>query len=132
MTTQGLHGVSILRLGLAGLLLWFGFSELANVAAWSIWVPQWAQSMSGLSAETIVVINAWFEIAFGLLLAIGVKVRLIAAILAAHLAIIAFDIGIADATGIRDLALALATLALVFLPPDRLALDARMRTTEYT
>lgn len=123
--TQGHFGTVVLRLGLAALFMWFGLSQLADTSAWSIWVPQWAGALSGLSPETIVLLNGSFELLAGFLIAVGFKVRILALLLAAHLVVIAFDIGLADPTGVRDLALAVATFALAFLPGDSLTFDRR-------
>lgn len=122
-------GVLLLRLGLAALFLWFGFSELANVNAWTIWVPAWALSLTGFSAHSIVLINGSVEVIAGLLLAVGYYSNIVAILLALHLFVIAFDIGLSDGIGVRDAALACATLAIALLPLDAFSLDARRSRT---
>ncbi len=55
--------------------------------------------------------NGIFEVVLGTLLAMGFFVRIIAFILALHLIPIALDFGFVP-TGVRDLGLSIATLAL--------------------
>ena len=118
----------VLRIGLAVLYLWFGFSEVTNVQMWTSYVPSWATSMSGLSVDTVVLFNGLFEIAMGTLLALGFLVRWVALILALHMLLIVFDIGL-TAIGMRDLAIATSTLALSLFGSDGLTLDCRMAVT---
>ena len=68
-------GIFILRIGLAVLFLWFGFSQFLDQAAWTSWVPEWAMNLSGLEAEMIVLLNGGLEIALGVLLALGLYIR---------------------------------------------------------
>lgn len=117
-------GLLILRLGLAAVFLWFGFSQLLDGLSWVGWVPDWAVAFLRIPPAMIVLANGLFEVALGALLAVGVWVRISATVLAVHLAIITFDIGL-TAIGVRDLGLTLATLALALL-------SERKETTETT
>lgn len=114
----------VLRIGLAVLYLWFGFSEILDTASWITWVPEWATALTGLSAHTIVLLNGGFEVLLGGMLAIGIAVRWVAFALALHMLLIVIDIGL-TAIGMRDLALALSTLALSLGGSDWLTLDKR-------
>lgn len=116
-------GIFVLRVGLAVLFLWFGFSQFLDQAAWTSWVPEWAMNLTGLEAEMIVLLNGGFEIAFGVLLALGLYVRPAALLLALHLAFITFEIGL-NSVGLRDFAIMMATFALALMPPDPYSLDA--------
>ena len=107
-------GLTVLRIGLAILYLWFGFSQLMNGIDWVSWVPDWAVSVLHLPPAMIVLLNGLFEVALGTLLAINIWVRWVAFILALHLFVIVLDIG-ASAIGVRDFSLAAATLALALL-----------------
>ncbi len=121
-TTARAFAPVVLRLGLAALYLWFGFSEVLNPEMWVSWVPTWASSITGLSAHSIVYINGGFEIALGAFLAIGIAVRWVALVLAVHMAVIVYEIGF-DAIGVRDAALAAATIALSLGGSDWLTLE---------
>ena len=111
-------GLFILRLGLAAVYIYFGISQLNNANAWSSTVPDWALSISGVSAVAIVMFNAIFEIVFASLLALGFWTRIVSILLAIHLAIITFTMGF-NPIGVRDFGLTMATLAHAFLVSDK-------------
>jgi uncharacterized membrane protein YphA (DoxX/SURF4 family) len=115
----------VLRLGLAVLYIWFGFSEILNTPAWTSWVPAWTVSLTHLSAIQIVLFNGAFEVVAGALLAIGIWVRPVAALVALHMLLIVIDIGL-DQIGMRDLAICCATAALALGGSDWLTLDRRL------
>lgn len=111
-------GMIVLRLGLAGVYLFFGFSQLFDGASWVRIVPEWATTLSHLSPAVLVLANGVMEVVLGTLLALGFWVMPVAAILSLHLFVIASGFGFV-ATGIRDYGLALATAALAFLGGKR-------------
>jgi uncharacterized membrane protein YphA (DoxX/SURF4 family) len=107
-------GMLVLRLGLAALFLWFGFSELVDTLKWVSWVPTWAVNLFHLSPAMIVLLNGVVEVIGGSLLALDLFVPVVAFVLGLHLLIIVIDIGL-DAVGVRDAAIMFATFALMFL-----------------
>ncbi|MBU6414652.1 DoxX family membrane protein [Patescibacteria group bacterium] len=107
-------GVWILRIGLASVFLWFGFSQLIDGVHWVSWVPEWAPAIMHLPPAMIVLANGAFEVICGTMLALGFFVRPVAALLALHLAILVLSIGLTQ-IGVRDFGLMMANLALVFL-----------------
>ncbi len=107
-------GLLILRLGLAVLFLWFGFSQLLDGINWVSWVPEWAVNVFHLPPAMIVLANGLFEVVAGALLALNIWTRPVAFVLALHLLVITIEIG-ATAIGMRDLALTAATFALSLL-----------------
>lgn len=107
-------GLHLLRLGLAGVFLWFGFSQLMDSLRWVSIVPDWAVSFLHLPPAMIVMANGVFEVVMATLLAMGFFVRITSFILGLHLLVIAFDFGF-TATGIRDLGLVVASFALSFI-----------------
>lgn len=115
-------GYHTLRLGLAALFLWFGFSQLLDGVNWVGWVPDWATSLTGLSPELIVIANGSFEVLTGALLALGFFVRPAAILLGVHLVVLVFEIGLND-IGVRDFGLMMATFALAFLVPESRAAE---------
>lgn len=100
----------ILRLGLAAVFIWFGASQLLSPSQWTSFLPSWVAAVQ-FPVVTFVLLNGLFEIIAGVLLALGAWTRIAAFILAVHLVGIAFSIGY-NSVAVRDIGLALATLAL--------------------
>lgn len=115
--TQHQVGLLTLRLGLAVVFLWFGFSQLFDGLNWVGFVPEWAVAFIHLPPAMIVLANGAFEVVCGALLIMGFFVRYIAFLLAVHLAIIAYSLGLTP-IGARDFGLAIATLALGLLDKE--------------
>lgn len=107
------YGNSVLRIGMSAIILWFSFEQFINTSFWTAYVPDFAVNLTGLTASTLVILNASFEIVFGILLLIGVQIRLSALLLSLHLIEIAFTIGYGE-TAVRDIGLALS-LFVVFM-----------------
>lgn len=108
----------LLRLGMAAVYLYFGFSQVFAPSDWVGVVPSWATSLSGMTPQTIVLANGVMEVVLATLLALSIWVRWVSLILALHLFIISLGFGI-SATGIRDLGLTIATLSLAFFSGNR-------------
>jgi uncharacterized membrane protein YphA (DoxX/SURF4 family) len=104
-------------LGLVALFLWFGYSQITAAGDWVAWVPGWVPEFSRMDAMTIVLLNGWFEVVFGILLLLGVYVRWVALILGLHLLVIAYEIGYND-IGVRDFVLAIACFSLALFDGD--------------
>lgn len=107
-------GIHLLRLGLASVFLWFGFSQLLDSLSWVDIVPEQATNILHLPPAMIVMGNGIFEIILGSLLAMGFFVRIIAIIFAVHLIPIAISFGL-TATAIRDFGLIVACLSLALI-----------------
>ena len=116
----------VLRLALAGLFLWFGFSQVMDPSAWLSWLPAWAANLAWISPAGVVLLNGWFEIVLGAALAFGLFTRWAALLLSLHLFVIAYGIGYND-IGVRDFTLALTTLALSLGGADWLTLDRQAK-----
>lgn len=112
----------VLRIGLALVFLWFGFSQIVDTASWTAYVPDYAMSLSHLSVTTIVHLNGIFEIIFGTLLLLGLFTRFAALLLALHMIDITIIVGL-DQTGVRDFAITIATIAAFLHGIDWLSLD---------
>lgn len=107
-------GIYLLRFGLALMFLWFGFSQIFDSLNWVGFVPSWAADLLNIPPAFIVLMNGSFEVIAGILLAAGLFVRPVAVLLAIHLAVITFEIGLSP-IGVRDFGLTVATLSLAFL-----------------
>ncbi len=107
-------GMVVLRLGIAAVFLWFGFSQLFDSLAWVSIVPGWAVSVFSIPPAMIVMANGVAEVVLGSLLAMGLWVRVVSFLLALHLVPITLDMGF-TAVGVRDFGLTMAAFALSFL-----------------
>jgi uncharacterized membrane protein YphA (DoxX/SURF4 family) len=116
------YGITIIRIGLAGVLLWFGAQQLMDTTSWTGYVPEMVVSMSGIPAKTLVLANGATEVAFGLMLLLGLFTRVAAFVMALHLAGIAFSLGV-NAVAVRDWGLFAALLGLVFTGAGAWGLD---------
>jgi uncharacterized membrane protein YphA (DoxX/SURF4 family) len=107
------NSVTIIRIGLALVLLWFGVDEILNTQNWLGYVPAWLNSIIPFSVETFIVVNGVFEILIGALLLIGYYTRIIAFIAALHLLSITLSVGYND-IAVRDFGLTLMAVSLIF------------------
>ncbi len=113
---------TVVRLGIAMVFIWFGLNQLFNQAMWVSLIPSWAISLSGLSAKSFVIVNGLVEIILASLLAFGMKIRIVATLLALHLLTIVMDLGL-DAIGVRDIGLMFATISIALYGPDIFSWD---------
>ncbi len=114
-------GITLLRIALAFVFLWFGFAQISDAAMWTSFVPTWATAIA--SAGTMVYLNGAFEVIAGSLLALGIFPRIISAILGIHLIAISASLGF-TAIGVRDFGLGFATIALALIGTDRFTLTS--------
>ncbi len=112
----------VLRIGLSLVILWFGVQELLYTSSWVKMIPDWAASLSGLRAETLVQFNGAFEIVFGLCLLLGFFTRVVSFFLALHMFLITFVVGY-NAIGIRDFGLSMAAISSFLYGVDSWSLD---------
>jgi hypothetical protein len=124
-----IYSPAMLRIGMAAVILWFGLAQLLNASMWTAFIPDSIVSMTGLSAMTLVYINAVFELIFGTLLLFGWQTRFIAFFLAAHLFDIMYVVGYGE-IGVRDFGLAVATLAVFMNGSDILCTQQKKSSRE--
>jgi uncharacterized membrane protein YphA (DoxX/SURF4 family) len=110
----------VLRLGLAGVFVWFGMSQILNQAVWTSFIPDWAMHLTGLSAVTLVSLNGIFEVVASILLVLGLWVRPVASLLFLHMCGIVVSVGL-DSIGVRDIAIAAGLLSIVLYGNDILS-----------
>jgi len=113
----------VLRYGMAAVYLWFGISQLTNPANFLGYLPQFI--FSSPYATAFVIANGVFEVIAGGLLVAGKFTRIVAALLALHLAAIAIELGYGD-VAVRDVGLMLATAAIALHGPDKWCVDKRV------
>ena len=107
----------VLRVGLAFVFLWFGMTQLFDQSVWVSFIPKAITSVTGLSAETFVIINGVFEVFMASLLAFGIYTRWVGALLFLHMFAIIADVGLSP-IGIRDVGLMVALLSITFQGGD--------------
>jgi len=115
---------SVLRYGMAIVILWFSLAQFLNPSQWISYVPDSIVSMTGISAIVLVYFNAIFELIFGVLLAFGWQTRIVAFLLAAHLFDIMYVVGYGE-IGVRDFGLAVATLVVFMNGADALSIQQK-------
>ncbi len=120
------YGLLIIRLGLSGVLLWFGAQQLIDPLSWVGYVPDIATTTLLVDAKTLVLMNGAAEVAFGLLLLLGLFTRISATVMGVHLALIALSLGL-TAVGVRDWGLAFGFLGLALTGPGHWSLDNIVR-----
>ena len=114
-------GASILRVGSALVVIWFGVQQISSPTDWIAYLPGWAAQLP-ISQLSLIYINGWFEIVAGTMLFFGIYTRAIALLIALHLAEITYTVGY-DAIGIRDFGLFIATLSVFFHGTSPLSVD---------
>lgn len=119
----------VLRIGMALVFLWFGYSQVSDQVQWVAYVPESIVNLSGLKVETLVLLNGLFELVFGAALLVGFWTRTAALLLALHMLEITYIVGF-DATGVRDFGISIAAISVFLYGKDRFTLDAMMAGKE--
>ena len=107
----------VLRLGLAGVFIWFGLSQIFDPNAWTSYIPDIAIHVTGISAFILVIGNGIFEVVMAILLVFGIWVRPVAALLFLHMCGILATVGL-DSIGVRDVAIAAGLLSVTLYGND--------------
>lgn len=113
---------AVLRVGIALVFLWFGFTQLGSTTMWEPIIPASIVNLTGLSASTLVLFNGAFEVVFGLCLLFGFFTHISALLLALHMVSITFTVGY-NPIGVRDFGLSMAAIALFLFGPHRYSID---------
>ena len=112
----------VLRIGIAVVFLWFGFSQLKNPASWTRMVPDYINLIIPLSKPSLIYLNGLFEIILATLLLLGIYPRIVSLLLGLHLFHITTIVGY-GAVGARDFALTIATFAVFLQGSDEFCLN---------
>lgn len=114
---------NILRIGIALVIMWFGFQQLLHPIVWTGFLPGFVKSLP-LTSITFIYLNGWFEVVAGLLLILGLFTRVASLLLALHLLGIVFSLGY-GATAMRDLGLVIALVSIFFQGEDSWSISNR-------
>lgn len=117
-TSRRQLGLHVLRISIALIFLYFGFSQLFDSLRFVDMVPTWATNIIPIPPAMVIMGNGIFEVILGSLLAMNLFTRLVSAILALHLLPIIYEFGFTQ-TGMRDLCIALSSFS-IFLIHDSL------------
>lgn len=115
----------VLRFGLAAVFFWFGISQIIDPAYFRGYLPTFMFSLS--YAHGIVIANGIVEIILAILLTLGYFTRIVAALLALHLLVITFEVGLFTETGARDFGLTMAMVAIALHGPDKWCLEKKKK-----
>ena len=123
------YASAMLRYGMAAVILWFSLQQFLHTSAWTAYIPDSIVAMTHLEASTLVILNALFELVFGIALVFGWKVRIVSLLLALHLFDIMWTVGYGE-IGARDFGLAVATLVVFMNGSDILSIQQKKTLTE--
>ncbi len=115
LNKHSVHSLTILRVFLGIVFLYFGWSSLTSPDTWTSLVPEWTQAI--VSAEMLVRAHGVVEIAFALLLILNLGARYIALILFLDLAHLLTLLDFGTSTWMRDFGIAGALLSLALATP---------------
>ena len=118
-------GLLVIRVGLSGVLIWFGAQQLLSPQDWTGYIPEEILTLSHVGAQTWVLLNGSAEIALGTLLFLGVFVRVAALIMGLHLVMIAYSLGY-NGVAVRDWGLAFALLGLALTGGGMLSAEQKI------
>jgi uncharacterized membrane protein YphA (DoxX/SURF4 family) len=131
------YSVTIIRLGIALVLLWFGINQMLDSGSFIGYVPPWAMPHpahmmhfppihaahdAGFDVNLMIRANGLLETIIGLFLLVGLYTRAFAFVATIHLFIISISLGYND-VAIRDFGLTLMALSLVFSGAGVLSFD---------
>ncbi|MEM3067350.1 MAG: DoxX family membrane protein [Thermoplasmata archaeon] len=112
----------VLRVGIASVFLWFGFSQIKNPSQWTGMMPEYAKTLIPIGANNLIYLNGVIEVILAVLLLLGLFTRTVSLLLTLHLLHIITIVGY-GAVAARDLALAIATFAIFLHGADEFCLD---------
>ena len=119
---------TILRIGLALVVIWFGIAQISSPTDWIGFLPTWITSLP-ISQLSVIYLNGWFELVFGTMLLFGVYTRFVALFLALHMLDITYTVGY-GAIGVRDFGLAIGILSIFFGGMSAFSVDMFFATEE--
>ena len=106
----------VLRIGIGLVIMWFGLQQIANPSGWVVYLPEFTKSLP-ISQINFVLLNGYFELVFGALLIAGFYLRIVALLLALHMAGIVLSVGYNE-IGVRDFGILTALVAIFFHGPS--------------
>ncbi len=115
-------GLLLLRIGLAGVFLWFGIDKFFNSSAWQHFIPDWFPML--IPAPAFILLLGVVETIVGALVLFGLFTRFAAGLAALMLIPIIISLGYNE-IGVRDFGLFLLALGISALGAGKYSLDAK-------
>lgn len=119
----------LLRLGLGIIFFWFGFTKFTDLDFWMGFIPPWMESILPISVNSFLYIQGFIETLIGILLIIGLLVRLSAFVAALILITIILTLGFND-LALRDFGLLMMALSLTILGSGRLTIKSIFKKSQ--
>ena len=119
-------GLLFLRIGLAGVFLWFGIDKFFNYESWQHFIPDWFPML--IPATSFILLLGIVETLIALLVLFGFFTRIAAGVAALMLIPIIISLGYNE-IGVRDFGLLLLALGIAFLGAGAYSLDAKFFKT---
>ena len=94
----------ILRLGLGFVFIWFGIDKLINPINWLGYIPPKVAQLIFINLDSFIFLLGIVELILGTLLIIGLYTRIVAFIMAIHLALVVASLGFNEIAA-RDIGL---------------------------
>lgn len=116
----------VVRLALGLVLLWFSVNQLMNPGPWANIVPDYATTITGMSAVNVVLANGVFELLLAIVLLLGIFPRWAGLIASLHLLQIALMLGY-NAIGVRDFGLAVSAFAIFLYGSDGYSIERLLK-----
>jgi len=124
-----LYAPGVLRVGMAIVILWFSIQQFLHNSVWTAYIPDSIVNFTHMSAPTLVLLNAIFELVFGLAMMFGWYTRFVSLLLALHLFDIMWVVGYGE-IGVRDFGLAIGTFVVFMNGPDVFCWKQRIQKTQ--
>ena len=117
-------GLLALRLGIAGVFVWFGISKFIAPFSWVKWMPSWFLNSLPITQNAFIYIMGGFEVIVGIFILMGYFTKIAAALAALQLLGIIVSIGVNEITT-RDLGLLFLAIGIGLLGPGALSIDRK-------
>jgi len=115
--------MSIVRIGISLVFLWFGISQLTSPNLWTSLIPSYLSSFDPI---TLVYLHGAIETILGFLLLLGIFTRVAAIVLALNLLHTIILLGY-NPVAVRDAGIIIAIIAIAINGPDIWCLDKKVK-----
>lgn len=111
------YAPALVRIAIGLIFVVFALDQFIRPEYWFGYLPGWVVSI-GVAPETLIMLNATFDMLLGVALLAGLFTRIAAIVATLHLFSIALSLGYND-IAVRDIVLGIIALAIALQGPDR-------------